>query len=156
MNLYNSEKENFNIETIFLDHAMNIAQEGALLSLVPIAALLVYNNTIISHAINLNESPIAHAELLCIMEANNNKFEHFNNSVLYVTLEPCIMCFGAAILAGIPQIIYSTPCEKWGYSKNIVFDMTSLYKNREPLIKKIDYKSDEYSQLLKDFFRKKR
>ena len=93
---------------------MKLALEQAKLAYaageVPIGAVLVQDNTVISQAYNqtitLND-PSAHAEILCIRAACDTLKNHrLLNTTLYITLEPCIMCYGAIIQARIPHIVF--------------------------------------------------
>src|SRR6056297_727386 len=77
---------------------------------VPVGAILVYDGKIIGRGHNLRESsndPTTHAEMIAIRQAA----AHLNSwrlldCTLYVTLEPCVMCMGAIILARIPRLVY--------------------------------------------------
>lgn len=85
---------------------------------VPVGAVLVIDNRIISKAHNMKErsnDPTAHAEILAIREAalaiGNWRL---NNSTLYVTKEPCIMCAGAMMNARIGRLVYGCRDERYG------------------------------------------
>lgn len=77
---------------------------------VPIGAVIVLDGQIIGRGHNLRETkndPTAHAEMIAIKQAA----EYLNswrllNCTLYVTLEPCVMCMGAIILARIPTLVF--------------------------------------------------
>ena len=76
---------------------------------VPVGAVITHENKIISKSynapINLND-PTAHAEILAIREAAKyQKNYRITGTTLYVTLEPCIMCFGAIINARIDRLV---------------------------------------------------
>jgi len=77
---------------------------------VPIGCVIVRDDTIIARAHNLRESkqdPAAHAELLAIRKAARKLSSwRLLDTTLYVTLEPCLMCMGAIILARIPQVVF--------------------------------------------------
>src|SRR3989338_9980200 len=83
----------------FIQHALLLAQHAESLGEVPVGAILVQNNEIISEGYNqpiqLND-PTAHAEIVALRAAakklNNYRLP---NTTLYVTLEPCAMCVGA-------------------------------------------------------------
>lgn len=85
---------------------------------VPVGAVIVHKNTIIARAHNqilTLRDPTAHAEMIAITQAAdylNN--ERLINCSLYVTIEPCSMCAGAAILARIKRIVYGADDPKAG------------------------------------------
>lgn len=77
---------------------------------VPIGCVIVRDDRIIARAHNLRESkqdPAAHAELLAIRKAARKLSSwRLLDTTLYVTLEPCLMCMGAIILARIPRVVF--------------------------------------------------
>ena len=83
---------------------------------VPVGAIIVHNNKIISKAYNLVETlsdPTAHAEMQAITSATNHIGGKFlKKCTLYVTLEPCVMCAGAAYWAQIGKIVFGAFDEK--------------------------------------------
>lgn len=119
---------------------------------VPIGAVVVYKNSIVSKAHNLTESlqdPTAHAEMLAITAATNmigGKF--LNDCTLYVTIEPCVMCAGASYWSQIGKIVYGAGDNKRGYSN---FNNKILHPKTE-IISGI--KQNECEQIMKDFFLK--
>lgn len=121
---------------------------------VPVGAVVVFENQIIARAHNLTQTlndVTAHAEMQAFTAAANafgGKYLH--NCSLYVTLEPCIMCAGAAYWTQISRLVYGTPDKKRGMEtigENLLHPKTQIVKG---ILK------DECSQLLKDFFEKKR
>jgi len=99
-----------------LDHEyfMREALKEAELSLQsgerPIGAVIVHNNKIIGRgrAQHLaRKSEIAHAELSAILQAEQYLYEHTHGDcIIYSTVEPCIMCFGAIVMANIDNVVY--------------------------------------------------
>lgn len=117
---------------------------------VPVGAIIVENNKIISKAYNKREKNnqiIDHAEIIAISKAcKKKKTTYLNNCTLYVTLEPCMMCTGAILQSHIKRVVYCTDSPKYGYlSKN---------NNAVEIVKGICEK--ESSDLLKEFFKTKR
>ena len=77
---------------------------------VPIGCVIVKDGKVIARGHNLRESnqdPAAHAELIAIRKAAR-KLNSWRllDTTLYVTLEPCLMCMGAIILARIPTVVF--------------------------------------------------
>jgi tRNA(adenine34) deaminase len=85
---------------------------------VPVGAIVVLGDEVIAAAGNereLRKSPTAHAELLVIEEAARRMSSwRLLSTVLYVTVEPCLMCAGAILQARIPHLVYGAPDEKAG------------------------------------------
>ena len=78
---------------------------------VPIGAVIVCDGRIIGRGHNLRETsndPTTHAELVAIRQAAAT-IGHWRllDTTLYVTLEPCVMCMGAIILARIPRLVFA-------------------------------------------------
>ena len=83
---------------------------------VPVGALIVRNNNILSSGSDkkLND-PTEHAEMIAIREASH-KIHHWNliGCTLYVTLEPCPMCAGACVNSRISRVVYGAKNYKSG------------------------------------------
>jgi tRNA(adenine34) deaminase len=127
---------------------------------VPIGAVVVLNNQIIAKAHNQTEKlndPTAHAEMLAITAANQYLgSKYLQEASLYVTLEPCLMCNGAIFWSKISNLIYGASDKKNGFQKvqGLLPDKTST---THPKLKiKFGILELEASQLLQDFFKKKR
>ncbi len=93
---------------------------------VPIGAIVVFEGEVIARAHNLREGlqdPTGHAEILAIREAARklNRWR-LRGATLYVTLEPCAMCAGAAVLSRIDRIVYGCDDPKAGACGSI-FDI---------------------------------
>ena len=138
----------------FMRKALNEAQIAYQKDEVPVGAVIVYENKIIAKAHNLCEQLIdftAHAEMQAITSASNflqNKY--LNNCSLYVTLEPCLMCAGAAFWTRIGTLIYGATDNKRGFSKI----KNSIIHPKTIVISSV--LENECSIILKDFFQKKR
>lgn len=76
---------------------------------VPVGAVLMLGDTVLARAHNLcvsRRDPTAHAEMLCISEGIRQRGGYLGDCTLYVTLEPCVMCAGAALQARLGQIVF--------------------------------------------------
>ena len=100
--------------------AIKKAQED--LSEVPVGAVIVYNNQIIScsHNSNIqNLDPTAHAEISAIRKACQMLSTHILNQCdIYVTLEPCAMCAQAISFARIRRLYFGAYNKKYGAIEN--------------------------------------
>ena len=119
---------------------------------VPVGAVIVKNNKVIAKGHNKKEKKkivTRHAEIEVIEKACKKlKTWHLDDCVIYVTIEPCTMCYGAIEQARIKTIIYGADNEKFGYINK---------KNHNDKIKiKSGILEKECSQIIKKFFLKKR
>lgn len=124
---------------------------------VPIGAVVVLNGKIISKAHNKREKSkcaVDHAEILAIKKACKKlKDWRLENCEIYVTLEPCLMCFGAILNSRIKKLVYGASDNKTNAKQFLLSKNNSLNHNLEiqgGVLK------DECSNLLKNFFQKAR
>lgn len=121
---------------------------------VPIGAVVVCRNRIISQAHNLTETlcdVTAHAEMQAITAAANALGgKYLTDCTLYVTVEPCAMCAGAIGWAQIPRIVYGAPDEKRGYH-----DLAPKALHPKTTVTG-GILEEECRRLMQDFFRSRR
>ena len=123
---------------------------------VPVGALVVMNEKIIARGHNMTEKlndPTAHAEMIALTSAFNFiGAKYLPEASLYVTVEPCLMCAGALYWSKIGRVIWGTDDEKNGH-KHITKEQWPFHQKTE-IVKGV--LKDQCSQLMKDFFQKKR
>jgi len=146
------------MQTNFLLEALRLAHEAALEDEVPVGAVIVQDNVIISTGKNSrekNQSPLGHAELSAIESAAQAIGSwRLENCDLYVTLEPCPMCLSACQQARIRKVIYGAKDEKGG-AICLGYHVHSDAKLNHRF--EVIYQAqEECSQVLKYFFAKKR
>jgi tRNA(adenine34) deaminase len=121
---------------------------------VPVGAVVIGNQKIIARAHNLTETlndVTAHAEMQVITAAANLLGgKYLNDCILYVTLEPCVMCAGALGWSQIGKIVYGATDEKRGFKK---FAAKALHPKTEVIGGVLE---TECAELLQEFFRTKR
>ena len=143
----------------FMTLALAEAQRALAHDDIPVGAVLVKEGQVLATGKNEREllpSPTAHAEVQTI-NAAALKHGHWNltGTTLYVTLEPCVMCAGALVLARVEEVVYAATDPKGGaISLNIPIlanpSLNHRVKFRQgPL-------AAECGAVLKDFFRAKR
>jgi tRNA(adenine34) deaminase len=113
----------FYIEIMTLSHidwmaeAVAFARTAMDRNEVPIAAILVSKGREIAREftrVSTTESSAAHAETLMLLEAKIKPFTDYQPLVLYCTLEPCVMCLGAAMNCEVDTIVYGLPAKPDG------------------------------------------
>ena len=141
-------------DEFFMRAALREAQLAFEEDEVPIGAVIVCNNTIIAKGHNMTErlnDVTAHAEMLAYTAAAsylNSKY--LVDCVLYVTLEPCLMCAGALFWTQIPKIVFGATDEKRGYQR-------VNYKVLHPAtIVESCVLEMECAEILKEYFKSKR
>lgn len=123
---------------------------------IPIGAVVVMNNTIVARGHNMTErlnDPTAHAEMIALTAAFNAiGSKYLPDATLYVTVEPCSMCAGAAYWSKIGRVIYGAEDEKNGYKKTAGSNWP--FHPKTELVYGI--LKEECAQLMKDFFKSRR
>ncbi|EKF34566.1 tRNA adenosine(34) deaminase TadA [Bacillus xiamenensis] len=108
----------------FMQEAISEALKAGQIGEVPIGAVIVVDDQIVSRAHNLRESEqrsIAHAELLAIDEACKTIGSwRLEDAVLYVTLEPCPMCAGAIVLSRVKKVVFGAYDPKGGCAGTLI------------------------------------
>ena len=108
----------------FMKKAFEEAKYAFFKNEVPVGCVIVNNNDIISRSSNmvelLNDST-AHAELIAITSAQNSlNSKNLDNCILYTTLEPCLMCYGAIYWSKINTVVYGASDKKRGFSRHSI------------------------------------
>ena len=126
---------------------------------IPVGAVLIKDNKLIAQAHNqpiLNSDPTAHAEIKVLRMAGK-KLRNYRipKSTLYVTLEPCAMCFGAMIHARIYRVVFGASDPKSGVcGSNIDLSSESIFNHKISVIGGVlEY---DCKNILQSFFKLKR
>lgn len=145
--------ELFNDE-YFMKAALREAEQAFQEGEVPVGAVVVSQNRIIARAHNLTETltdVTAHAEMQAITSAANMLGgKYLNDCILYVTVEPCVMCAGALGWSQIGKVVFGASDEKRGFSK---FAPKAFHPKTEIISGVLE---NECATLMKEFFLKKR
>ena len=136
----------------FMKQALKQAELAFSEDEVPIGALIVANNQIIGRGHNQVEKlndPTAHAEMIAITAASSFlNSTYLNECSIYVTVEPCVMCYGAIKNARIKHIVLGCLEPKHGFT-NFVSKPSSLELTSGVL-------EEESVRLMRSFFSSKR
>jgi tRNA(adenine34) deaminase len=141
-------------DVYFMKRALAEAEQAFAEGEIPVGALVVCQNKIITRAHNLTETlndVTAHAEMQAITAAANMLGgKYLTGCTLYITLEPCIMCAGALGWSQIDRIVYGASDEKRGFLK---FAPAALHPKTQILGGILQ---NECALLMKRFFETKR
>ena len=126
---------------------------------IPVGSVLVQNEKIIAKAHNQpigNNDPTAHAEIQLLRKAGKQQKNYrLVGSTLYVTLEPCAMCFGAMVHARIERIVFGAKDPKTGVCGSCMnLNEANFFNHKISITSGILEK--ESSKLLKLFFKSRR
>ena len=108
-------------DNYFMKQALLEAQKAFEADEIPVGAVIAIDNKIIARAHNLTErlnDVTAHAEMQVITSAANYlNGKYLSGCTLYVTLEPCVMCFGAIYWARLSRVVFAAGDPKRGYQR---------------------------------------
>ena len=138
----------------YMREALREARAAASEDEVPIGAVVVSGDRVIARAHNLTETlhdATAHAEMLAFTAASEALgAKYLTDCTLYVTVEPCPMCAGAAGWTQVGRIVYGTADPKRGYS----FVAAGVLHPKTQVTAGV--LEEECAALMKEFFKKKR
>ncbi len=146
------------IDEQYMLEALSLAHKAFKQNEVPVGAVVVdKNGAIIGSGFNEVESKksqCAHAELTAISQAAKAVGDwRLDDCTLYVTLEPCSMCFGLIRLSRLSGLIFAAPSLRFGYQLDNVAT-SSVYKKDMRIVSGVCGEQSE--QLLKQFFQLQR
>jgi len=144
--------------------AMSLAYQQAELAIinheVPVGAVIVSDTgQVLSQRFNQvihRNDPTAHAEMLVLREAGNRlKNYRLNNTTLYVTLEPCLMCAAAMLHARIKRLVFATRDLAAGAAGSVYNILNDAKLNHAVEIDE-GFLQVECAELLRVFFKRQR
>lgn len=126
---------------------------------VPVGALVVRDGIVLARACNRREAllePFAHAEMLAMAQAAEAlKARRLADCTLYVTLEPCPMCAGAIIMAGVRRLVFGAFDRQYGCCGSVyALPLDERFGHRVSITGGV--LEAEASALIRRFFQKKR
>ncbi|MDF2519720.1 MAG: tRNA adenosine(34) deaminase TadA [Clostridia bacterium] len=147
------------MKEFFMKKALEQACNALYLDEVPVGAVIVRGDQIISTGHNLKETskdPTAHAEIIAIRRASEALGGwRLSDCDMYVTLEPCAMCCGAILQARIRKLYIGTMDPKSGAAGSLL-NLLNDYSFNHKCEVESGLLEDECSQILKNFFKSKR
>ena len=140
----------------FMKMALKEAERAFEEDEVPVGAVVVINNKIISRGYNMVEKlkdPTAHAEIIALTSAFNSiGSKYLPDATLYVTVEPCLMCAGALHWSKVGKIVWGATDVKNGH--HIYTDDRNPFHPKTEIVGGV--LEDDCSILMKTFFQKLR
>ncbi|MEY2625925.1 MAG: hypothetical protein RL412_1700 [Pseudomonadota bacterium] len=146
-------------DTDFMRQALGLARQSADRGEVPVGAVLVRGTEVIGEGANCpihSHDPTAHAEIVALRDAAHRSGDYrLNDSTLYVTLEPCIMCASALVHARVRRVVFGAWDPKAGGAGSIadIFAIPAL-NHRVDVFGGV--LAEECGELLSAFFRARR
>ena len=143
----------------FMREALALAREAERAGEVPVGAVLVQGGNITGRGFNSpisRNDPTAHAEIQALRQAAGSARNYrLEGAVLYVTLEPCAMCAGAAVAARIARLVFGSRDLRFGgvRSKFRIAD-SELLNHRVEIVEGV--LAAECTERMQSFFAAKR
>jgi len=148
-----------NMHNLWMQKALEEAEKSLSKNEVPVGAVIILDGKIIGRGHNqpiLKKDPTSHAEIEAIRNASEEiKNYRLNGADLYVTLEPCTMCFGAIVHSRISNIFFGASDQKSGVCGSCEDLSEKKYFNHKPHITG-HIMANECSKILIDFFKARR
>ena len=148
---------NIDINDKWMQEAYRLAVKSYDCDEVPVGCVIIKDNQIIGKGHNEVEKltdSTAHAEMIAITSASNHNNDwRLTNTSIYVTKEPCIMCYGAILNSRIENLYYGVEDPKLGFGVNIV-SLNSLNIHLKNIQSGV--LDEKCKSILKDFFINKR
>ena len=143
----------------FMREALRLAQMAADAGEVPVGAILVRKGQVIGRGFNQpvrTHDPSAHAEICALRDAGQVVGNYrLPDATLYVTIEPCTMCYGAIIHARVKRLVFGAAEPRYGavISGQKLLDNGHFNHRPDVLTGVLEA---ECSQMMKQFFSAKR
>jgi tRNA(adenine34) deaminase len=150
---------NIEADETWMRHALALAKKAEAFGEVPVGAVVVMNNTLVSEAYNqpiATHDATAHAEILALRRAGQRQQNYrLPGATLYVTLEPCAMCAGAMIHARIDRLVFAAVDPKTG-AVGSLFNLLNDQRLNHKVIVRGGLLSDHAAMQLRTFFKRRR
>jgi tRNA(adenine34) deaminase len=143
----------------WINYALNLAKRAEEQGEVPVGAVIVRDNELISEGWNQpikGHDPTAHAEIMALRAAGQTESNYrLPGATMYVTLEPCVMCVGAITHARISRVVYGADDPRAGAAGS-AFSLLGSEKFNHTLEIQNGILADECGEILRNFFKARR
>ncbi|MEW6114294.1 MAG: tRNA adenosine(34) deaminase TadA [Thermodesulfobacteriota bacterium] len=140
----------------FMSLALELARTAAAEGETPVGAVIVREGAIMGQGYNrveADQDPTAHGELIALREAARQAGDwRLPDATIYVTLEPCIMCTAALMLARVKRLVYGARDLRWG-AVGSLFDFSHDPRINHELEVVSGVLEEESAALLQGFYR---
>lgn len=142
-----------------MKHAIRLAENARAVDEVPVGAVVVREGLLLGEGYNQNilaEDPTAHAEVVALRESCKylRNYRLTGDTTLYVTLEPCPMCFYALVHARVARVVYGAPDPKTGFTRFFSESDLAQFNHRIEVVPGV--MEEECADMIRGFFREKR
>ena len=143
----------------WMSRALKLAEQAALDGEVPVGALIVRDDVCIGEGYNQPigaHDPTSHAEIMALRDAASRVGNYrLPGATLYVTLEPCTMCFGAMMHARITRLVYGATEPRAGVCESqLKLPQATFFNHRMAVTGGV--MAEPSAALLKQFFKARR
>src|SRR5690554_2388017 len=154
-----ASKETVPDHEYWMGQALELAKQAAAAGEVPVGALVVLDGEVIGRGWNRpisSHDPTAHAEVVALRDAAARVGNYrLVGTTLYVTIEPCTMCFGALMHARVAQLVYGAREPRAGVCGSQLDLPASTFYNHKLLVTG-GVLAEASAALLRDFFARRR
>jgi tRNA(adenine34) deaminase len=151
-------EDKMNDDEFFMRQALAEAQKSLKKREVPVGAVLVSRDEVVSRAHNApiaRNDPTAHAEISALRKAGSRLGNYrLPGCDLYVTVEPCAMCLGALVQARVRRLVFGAYDPKSGAVESMMTFPLERMNHRMEIVGGV--LAEECGEILRDFFKKKR
>jgi len=147
-----------NSDELFMRQALSLAEGALAAGEFPVGCVFVHDNTVVARGARVGSggdgtNEIDHAEILALREFYRLPPGMDPKNVrVYCSLEPCLMCFGALVIAGVGKIVYAYEDAMGGGTGCRLGTLSSFYTDRRPNVTPYVLR-DESLQLFQAFFK---
>jgi len=147
-------------DAAWMRHALELARRAEAAGEVPVGAVLVRNSKPAGEGYNCpirTHDPSAHAEIMALRDAGQ-RLDNYRlpGTILYCTLEPCVMCAGAIVHARVERVVYGATDPKGGACGSVFELLPSDERFNHCTQAQGGLLAQECGELLRGFFRRRR
>jgi tRNA(adenine34) deaminase len=159
MNMQENQAPSIDFDEKYMAEALKEAIRAGREDEVPVGCVVVHDGKIIGRGHNRTialQDPTAHAEILAVTAASEHLGSwRLSGCTVYSTIEPCIMCAGALVLARVERLVYGAPDPKFGACESL-YNIVQDSRLNHRLSVSGGISKEQCADIMQEFFRKKR